>query len=194
MSDYKELNKSDINELLTELKIDVQKAAETISTYTFSPTTRSVFSPENLDEEIKYLTPKGTPLRNRFPRVNGKGQHAEWKVMTSKLHTNVGVAGGTDTTIFFADAGAPSETSQTYSSAVQAYKLLGRKLEVGGLALAASKNRDGQPDMQEERERKVKMLEVMLGEEEGSISGDTAKSARSEERRVGKEGRSRWTP
>lgn len=167
-----ELSKADIAGLVKDLNLDIQKAAETVSTYTFSPTTRSIFSPENLDEEIKYLTPKGTPLRNRFPRVAGYGQHAEWKVMTSKLHTNVGVTGGTDTTIAFADAGAPSETAQTYSSAVAAYKLLGRKLEVGGLALAASRGRDGQPDMQEEREKKVKMLEVMLGEEEMIISGD----------------------
>lgn len=172
-----DLAKSDIAGLVNDLKLDIQKAAETISTYTFSPTSRSVFSPENLDEEIKYLTPKQAPLRNRLPRTSGMGQHAEWKKMTSKLHTNVGVSGGTNTTIAFADAGAPSETAQSYSTAVAAYKLLGRKLEVGGLALAASRGRDGQPDMQDEREKKVKMLEVMLGEEEMIISGDTDNSA-----------------
>lgn len=171
-----ELAKSDIQGLVNDLKLDIEKAAETISTYTFSPTDRSVFSPENLDEQIKYLLPKQTPLRNRFPRTTGMGQHAEWKKTVSRAHTNVGVSGGTNTSIVFADAGAPNETSQAYTTAVAAYKLLGRKLEVGGLALAASRNRDGQPDMQEERMR-FKMLEVMQGEEELIISGDTDNSA-----------------
>lgn len=91
--------------------------------------------------------------------------------MTSKLHPNVADS-GTATTIFFADAAAPSETSQTYAVTSAAYKLLGRKLEVGGLALAASKGRGGQPDMQAEREM-IKMHELMLGEEEAIIGGDT---------------------
>lgn len=162
---------------LSEIKDMIAKAAETTSTYTFSPTTRSVFSPENLDEKIKYLVPVDTPLRNRFPRVKGKGQHAEWKTMTSAIHSGMHstnyVPAGTSTTTSFADAGAPGETTQTYSSSVMAYKLLGRKLEVGGLALAASKGRDGEPDMQKSRER-VKMYEVMLGEEELIIAGDVA--------------------
>lgn len=164
-----------VDDALAQIKDELFKAAETTSTYTFSPTTRSIFSPENLDEKIKFLVPVDTPLRNRFPRVKGKGQHAEWKKMTSalqsKMHPSTNAASGTATTITFADAGAPSETSQTYSSAVAAYKLLGRKLEVGGLALAASKGRDGEPDVQASRER-IKMHEVMLGEEELIIAGD----------------------
>ena len=169
-----------IDEALQQIKDQLMKAAETTSTYTFSPTTRSIFSPENLDEKIKFLVPIDTPLRNRFPRVKGKGQVAEWKRMTSAIHSRShpsgNVATGTATQIAFADAGAPNETSQTYSLASAAYKLLGRKLEVGGLALAASKARDGQPDMQGDRER-VKMYEVMLGEEELFIAGDTANSS-----------------
>ena len=165
-----------VDDALKSIKEDIMKAAETISTYTFSPTSRSIFSPENLDEKIKFLVPTETPLRNRFPRAKGKGQMAEWKRMTSNLHTNANSAHagvGTNTTIFFSDAGAPSETAQTYDSVAAAYKLLGRKLEVGGLALAASKGRDGQPDMQTDRE-KIKMLEVMIGEEEAIINGDAA--------------------
>ena len=169
-----------IDEALQQIKDQLMKAAETTSTYTFSPTTRSIFSPENLDEKIKFLVPIDTPLRNRFPRVKGKGQMAEWKRMTSAIHSRMhptgNVPAGTATQIAFADAGAPNETSQTYSLASAPYKLLGRKLEVGGLALAASKARDGQPDMQTDRER-VKMYEVMLGEEELFIAGDTANSA-----------------
>src|SRR3990167_4719279 len=139
-----------IDEALQQIRQELMKAAETTGTYTFSPTTRSIFSPENLDEKMKFLVPIDTPLRNRFPRVRGKGQVSEWKRMTSAIHaamhpsTNVG--SGTATAIAFADAGSPNETTQTYALASAAYKLLGRKLEVGGLALAASKGRDGEPD------------------------------------------------
>src|SRR5574343_930149 len=168
-----------VEQALGDIQDLIMKAAETTSTYTFSPATRSVFSPQNLDEEIKFLVPTDTPLRNRIPRTQGKGQAATWKKMTSGLQTNAaGTVRGTNTTIAFADAAAPSETSQTYGTATQVYKLLGRKLEVGGLALAASKGREGQPDMQKSRER-VKMYEVMLGEEELLIAGDS--NARSTE-------------
>jgi len=174
------MDKRFIDEALAQIKDEILKAAETTSTYTFSPTTRSVFSPENLDEKIKFLVPIDTPLRNRFPRVTGKGQVAEWKRMTSAIHSrshpSTNVAAGTNTQIAFADAGAPGETSQTYSATSAAYKLLGRKLEVGGLALAASKGRGGEPDMQAGRER-VKMYELMLGEEELLIAGDLSNSA-----------------
>lgn len=174
------MNNPMVSEALAEIRDQIMKAAETTSTYTFSPSTRSVFSPENLDEEIKYLVPTDTPLRNRIPRVGGKGQAATWKKMTSALHAgdhpSGNVSTGTSTSIAFADAGAPNETTQTYSIATQTYKLLGRKLEVGGLALAASKGRDGQPDMQASRER-VKIYEVMLGEEEMLIAGDPDNSS-----------------
>jgi len=167
---------TDVNEALAAIKEELMKAAETKTTYTFSPTTRSIFSPENLDEKIKFLVPIDTPLRNRIPRVPGKGQHAEWKRMTSALHAkshpSANVAAGSGSSIAFADAGAPNETAQTYSATFQAYKLLGRKLEVGGLALAASRGRAGEPDMQKSREM-VKIYEVMLGEEELLIAGNT---------------------
>jgi len=167
----------EVDQALSEIKDLIMKAAETTGTYTWDPGSRSVFSPENLDEEIKFLVPVDTPLRNRLPRVRGSGQAVTWKKMTSAIHagmhpsTNVGT--GTATTIVFADADAPGETSQTYDTETQSYKLLGRKLEVGGLALAASRGRDGQPDMQKARE-KIKMYEVMLGEEELLIAGDAA--------------------
>lgn len=171
---------NEVDQTLNDIKDLIAKAAETNATYTFSPATRSVFAPENLDEEIKYLVPIDTPLRNRFPRVAGYGQAASWKMMTSNVHAGMHPSGnvgtGTATTIAFADAGAPGETAQTYSVTTQAYKLLGRKLEVGGLALASSKGRDGQPDMQKERER-IKMYEVMLGEEELLIAGDSVARA-----------------
>lgn len=168
---------ANINIALEQVREQIMKAAETTATSTFSPTTRSVFSPENLEEEIKVLVPIDTPLRNRFPRVKGFGQAANWKTMTSAIHAGMhptaNVPAGTSTTIAFADAGAPGETSQTYAVTNAAYKLVGRKLEIGGLALAASKGRDGQPDMQKERER-IKLYELMLGEEGLLIAGDAA--------------------
>lgn len=174
------MQNTQIDQALNEIKADILKAAETTSSFTFSPTTRSIFSPENLDEKIKFLVPIDTPLRNRIPRSAGSGQHAEWKRMTSHLHAGTHastvVNAGTGSSIAFADAGAPNETTQTYDSKVQAYKLLGRKLEVGGLALAASRGRDGEPDMQASRER-IKAYEVMLGEEEMLVAGDTDNSS-----------------
>jgi hypothetical protein len=169
-----------VDEALMQIRDQLMKAAETTATYTFSPTTRSIFSPENLDEKIKFLVPIDTPLRNRFPRARGRGQISEWKVMTSALHSKMqpssNAALGSLTAVPFADAGAPNETTQTYTLKSAQYKLYGRKLEVGGLALAASRGRDGQPDMQVDRER-IKMYETMLGEEESIIAGDTANSS-----------------
>lgn len=167
-----------VDDALAAVKADIMKAAETISTYTFDPASRSIFSPENLDEKIKFLVPTETPVRNRLPRVKGKGEAATWKKMTSNLHsatTHPHAGTGTSTSVFFADASAPNETTQTYGTASSAYQLLGRKLEVGILALAASRGRDGQPDMQTDRE-KVKMLEVMIGEEEAILNADSDNS------------------
>lgn len=178
MEDMKKLvTASEVVDTLKHEMDRIAKAAETVSTNTFSPATRSIFSPENLDEEIKILVPgiKGAVMRQRLPRMPGKGQATAWKKLTSALHTNVGTdagGAGTDTSIAFADAGAPNETTQTYSTVTEAYKLLGRKLEVGGLYLAASRQRDGQPDVMTDRERHAKMTEVILGEEEMIITGN----------------------
>ena len=167
----------EIQSALSEIKDMIAKSAETVSTYQWSPATRSIFSPQNLDEKIKYLVPIDTPLRNRFSRGKGLGEAAVWKRMTSGLnsgmHPSDSSVAGTGTSIAFADAAAPGESSQVYDTATAVYKLLGRKLEVGGQALASSKGREGQPDMQAERER-IKMYEVMLGEEELIIAGDAA--------------------
>ena len=168
---------NDVEQALSGIKDLIAKAAETNATYTYDPAARSIFAPENLDEEIRILAPTDTPLRNRVPRKLGLGQAAVWKMMTSAmqsgLHPSANALTGTNTSIAFADAGAPNETAQTYSDASATYKLLGRKLEVGGLALASSKGRAGEPDMQKSRER-IKIYEVMLGEEELLIAGDAA--------------------
>jgi len=157
----------------------IMKAAETLATDTFSPEDRSVFAPENITEDIKLLVPVQTPIRNRTPRIEGFGQAAVFKKLTSRLHSNTGGGGvGTNTAVAFADASAPNETDQTYSTTAFPFKLLGRKVELGGLYIAATKNRlgnnpvTGGTDALSSRER-TKAVEVMLGEEELLIGGDT---------------------
>lgn len=162
----------------------IMKAAETLATSTFAPPTRSVFAPENITEDIKLLVPTDTPIRNRTPRVGGYGQAAVFKRLTSKLHSNTGAGGvGTNTSVAFADAGTPNETSQTYDTVAYPFKLLGRRVEVGGMAIAATKNAGlgdnavtGGANMLDSRER-VKAVEVMLGEEELLIGGDVSTDA-----------------
>lgn len=172
-----------LNDIDTETQQMILKAAETLATQPFTPPDRSVFAPENITEDIKLLVPVDTPIRNRTPRIDGFGQAAVFKRMTSRLHANTGAAGvGTNTTVAFADAGAPNETSQTYTTVAYPFKLLGRKVEVGGLAIAATKNQlgnnpvTGGSDMLSSRER-TKAVEVMIGEEELLIGGDVDTSA-----------------
>lgn len=172
-----------LNQFDQQARESIMKAAEILATTTFSPPTRSVFAPENITEDIKLLVPVHTPIRNRTPRVQGFGQAAVFKRLTSRLHSNTGAAGvGTNTAVAFADAGAPNETSQTYDTVAYPFKLLGRKVEVGGLAIAATRNQlgdnpvTGGSNMLDSRER-VKAVEVMLGEEELLIGGDVATSA-----------------
>ena len=157
----------------------ILKAAETLAGNTFSPPTRSIFAPENITADVKLLVPVQTPIRNRTPRVQGFGQAAVFKRLTSKLHSNSGAAGvGTNTRIEFADAGAPNESSQTYATVSYPFKLLGRKVEVGGLAIAATRGGTGSGQgpasgsSQLEAREKIKAVEVMLGEEELLIGGD----------------------
>lgn len=165
-----ELLKSALNnpELLSSIAQYVQKASVTTGTYTFSPATRSIFVAENLDNVIKLIVPTATPVRNLIPRTVGAGQASAWKKLTSKLDPS---ATGTGTSAFFADAGTPGETTQTYTVATAAYKLLGRKLSVGLLHIAASASNPA--GTAEEEMLRVKTLEVMLGEEWAIINADS---------------------
>ena len=148
----------------------VQKASVTASTYTFSPSSRSIFVAENLDPIIKLIVPTATPIRNVFPRATGKGQATAWKKLTSKLDP---AAGSTGTSAFFADAGTPSETTQTFTVATAAYKLLGRKLSLGLQHIAASQSNPSGANAEDELLR-IKTLEVMLGEEWAIINADSS--------------------
>lgn len=166
-----ELLKSVLNnpQILSTIGDYIQKAAVTTGTYTFSPATRSIFVAENLDQVIKLIIPTATPIRNLIPRSKGAGQATAWKKLTSKLDP---AATGTGTSAFFADAGTPSETTQTYSVVTAAYKLLGRKLSVGLLHLAASQSNPA--GTAEDEMLRIKTLEVMLGEEWAIMNADSA--------------------
>uniref|UniRef100_A0A7C3WW43 Phage major capsid protein n=1 Tax=Dictyoglomus turgidum TaxID=513050 RepID=A0A7C3WW43_9BACT len=162
-----EVLKALINEehTLAQIAEAIRKAAVTTSTYTFSPATRSIFVAENLDPVVKLIVPTATPIRSLLPRKAGSGQATAWKKLTSKLNYST-----TGSAITFADGGVPNETTQTYQVVTAAYKLLGRKVSVGLLHVAASK--DYLPV--EDELIRIKTLEVMLGEEELIINGDSS--------------------
>lgn len=153
---------------MSDLAGYLQKASVTTGTYTFSPASRSIFVAENLDPVIKTLVPTATPIRNVIPRSQGAGQASAWKKLTSKLDPS---ATGTGSSIFFADAGTPNETTQTYSTATAAYKLLGRKLSVGLLHIKASETNPG--GTAEDQMLRIKTLETMMGEEWAVINADS---------------------
>jgi len=171
---------TNIEQTLAEIKDALAKAAVTNSTYTFSPATRSIFAPENLDPVIKLIPPTATPVRSMFPRTKGFGQAAAWKKLTSQLATgargtgaNPGGATGTGFIAGFADGGQPSSTTQTFSVVTAAYKNLGIDVEVGRQAIASSR---GYADVRDQLVR-YKTLELMLAEEDMILNGDLAVNA-----------------
>lgn len=163
----------DLDKSMNEFFDQLKKAAVVASTYSFSPATRSIFAPENLDAVVKVLVPTTTPLRNVLNRVPGKGQAASWKKLTSQLSNrlpNQGGANGTGVSGFFADGGQPNQTTQTYSVVSASYKNIGRDVEVGRQFLASSQGYMDARDIQV----KIKTVEVMLAEEDANINGDSA--------------------
>lgn len=161
----------DTDAVLAQLNDTITKAV-TNSTYTMSPPSRSIYSPENLDPTIKHVVPMKAPVRNILPRSKGFGQVATWRKLTSRLDPQ---AGGTGTRAGFADAGQPSQTSQTYVLATAAYKNLGRDVELGRQAMAS--NRGGNLEDMRQHEEFVKTVEVILAEEDCILNGDTAVTA-----------------
>lgn len=156
-------------DMLKNIGDAVQKAAVTTSTYTFSPDSRSIFVAENLDPVIKLIVPTATPVRSIIPRSAGAGQAAAWHRLTSKLDPS---APGTGTTPFFADAGTPNETTQTYTTESAAYKLIGRKLSLGLMHIAASQSNPA--GNAEDQLLRIKTLETMLAEEWAIINSDSS--------------------
>lgn len=161
----------DTEAVLAQLNDTITKAV-TNSTYTMSPPSRSIYSPENLDPTIKHVIPMKAPVRNILPRSKGFGQVATWRKLTSRLDPQ---AGGTGTRAGFADAGQPAQTTQTYVLATAAYKNLGRDVELGRQALAS--NRGGNLEDMRTHEEFVKSVEVILDEEDTIMNGDVAVTA-----------------
>lgn len=152
--------------LSQQIQDEVRKAV-TQSTYSFSPSDRSIYSPENLDPVVKTVVPTATPVRNFLPRVPGMGEAASFNKLTSNLDST---ATGTGTRVGFADAGQPSQTSQSYTFVSYPYKNLGRDVEIGRQQIAANKGSNLE-DVRA-REELIKTTEVLLGEEVMTLTGD----------------------
>lgn len=158
----------DAEQVVAQVEDEIKKSAVTTSTYTFTPPTRSIFSPENLDPVIKVLVPTTAPIRAALPRTQGMGQAAGWNSLTSRLDNT---ASGTNTAISFADADQPSQTTQTFVFKSAAYKNLGRDVEIGRQQIAA--NRGGRLEDIRAKEEQIKTVEVMLGEENMILNGNS---------------------
>lgn len=156
----------DSNSVLQQVQDEIQKAV-TNSSYGFSPPSRSIFAPENLDPVVKVLVPVTAPVRRCIPRSPGFGQAAGWNKLTSRLDPQ---AGGTGVRLGFADAGTPNETQHTFAFVTAAYKNIGRDLTIGRQALASNKGGNLE-DMRAKLEY-LKATEVMLGEEDIILNGD----------------------
>lgn len=158
--------------IVSQVSDAIKKAAVTESTYTFSPPSRSIFSPENLDPVIHVLVPVTAPVRRILPRKPGFGEAAGWKMLTSRLDNTVS---GTNATISFADAGQPGQTSQTYTFKTAPYKNLGRDVEIGRQQIAANRGMKLE-DIRAQQEQ-VKTVEVLLGEENMLLNGNSGTTA-----------------
>lgn len=164
------MSQLDTEQVLAQLNDTIQKAV-TNSSYTMSPPSRSIYSPENLDPTIKHVIPLKAPVRNILPRSKGFGQVATWRKLTSALSPSLATSpAGTGTRLGFADAGQPNQTTQTYVLATAAYKNIGRDVELGRQALAS--NRGGSLDDMRQHEEFVKSVEVILGEEDIILNGN----------------------
>lgn len=53
-------------EQIAQLVQDEVRKAVTQNTYTFSPSDRSIYSPENLDPVVKTIVPTAAPVRKIF--------------------------------------------------------------------------------------------------------------------------------
>jgi hypothetical protein len=164
---------TDLEQTIRQLQDTIAKAAIVNSTYQFTPATRSIFAPENLDPIVKLITPTATPVRAIIPRKQGFGQAAAWKKLTSSLaprNPNVGGLAGTGVSGFFADASQPNQTTQVYVVVSAPYKNIGRDVEIGRQALASARGYQDERDQQVQ----IKTLEVMLAEEDGILNGNSS--------------------
>jgi hypothetical protein len=73
-----------VEALLAEVDSKIQKAV-TATTYAMTPSSRSIYAPENLDPTIKHVIPMVAPVRKILPRTKGEGQIATWRKLTSRL-------------------------------------------------------------------------------------------------------------
>lgn len=132
---------------------------------------------ENLEAEAKVLVPVETPFRNRLPRVPGAGTAAAWRVITS-LGGGWGTVGdqpggGTAAQYFFGETGTVGETETAYLARSAAYKIMGERRSVTGLAQASGMT--FQDNFAKERTNAI--LNLMLKEENALINGNATATA-----------------
>ncbi len=132
---------------------------------------------ENLEAEAKVLVPVETPFRNRLPRVPGAGTAAAWRVVAS-LGGGWGTVGdqpggGTAAQYFFGETGTVGETETSYLSRSGAYKIMGERRSVTGLAQASGMT--FQDNFAKERTNAI--LNLMLKEENALINGNATATA-----------------
>lgn len=156
----------DAAEVTNLIQMEIQKAV-TETTYTFSPPSRSIYSPQNVDPIVHLIVPKATPVRARLPRTPGFGEATSFNMVTGRLDP---AAGGTGVKVGFADAGQPSQTTQTTSFVSYPYKNLGRDVEIGRQQIAANRGSNLE-DIRASQEM-IKTTEVLLGEENLILNGD----------------------
>ncbi len=155
-------------EVTALISAEIQKAI-TQTTNTFTPSDRSIYSPENLDPVVKLIVPTSTPVRNVLPRAPGAGEATSFQMVTGRLDPG---AGGTGTKVGFADAGSPSSTTQSTTFTSYPYKNLGRDVEIGRQQIAA--NRGGNLEDIRAAQEMIKTAEVLLGEENLILNGDAS--------------------
>lgn len=161
----------DAAEVSNLIQSEIQKAV-TQTTYTFSPPARSIYSPQNVDPIVHLIVPKTSPLRNALPRSPGFGEATAFNMVTGRLDP---AAGGTGTKVGFADAGQPSQTTQTTVFTSYPYKNLGRDVEIGRQQIAANRGSNLE-DIRASQEM-IKTAEVLLGEENLLMNGDAVAEA-----------------
>lgn len=132
---------------------------------------------EHLESEAISLVPVSTPLRNRLPRTSEMGLAVAWRQITSlgggwASGDQPGHGGGA-AQVFYPESGAPAELTSVYAARSSAFKLMGQRGSVTGLAMAAGANFMNQYA----REKVNALTNLMLIEENALINADASGTA-----------------
>lgn len=154
-----------LQELMAKVE-DLVKATSTNATYAFTPDSRSLFAPENLDPETKEVYLNKIQFRPLIPREAGFGQAAAWTRM--KNLNSIGNVGG------FADAGTPATPVWSVDEASAAYKNVGFDADLGRQMIASSRKPGEAVDRLMDKAEQWTAISVMTEEERMLIHGDSS--------------------